>query len=170
MLPLGAVVLEPTIDAMGEREIWAFGRRRATRALTMVKPEEIRVNAALVAPRHVGDGQMTIQAFKRRFDELLTQLDEVEKTKGPPREGSSLPTVDENLLLGWHVKVINLLLQACGAGSVHYRAFQQVESTASFSSYLLMQPSHGGVPSCEGGLRGGLHEVDPQPRRRRTLR
>ncbi len=64
--------------------------------------------------------QMTIQALKRRFDELLVQLDDVEKTKTNHQ-------IDTHLFLGWRVKARNLLLQACGAESEHYKGFQSEE-------------------------------------------
>ena len=46
---------------------------------------------------------MTIQALKRRFDELLVQLDDVEKTRTPEQQ------IDPNLFLGWRVKARNLV-------------------------------------------------------------
>jgi len=69
---------------------------------------------------------MTIQALKRRFDELLVQLDEVEKTK------TATDYIDPHLSIGWRVKARNLLLQACGAQSEHYRAFQNLEQDPTF--------------------------------------
>jgi hypothetical protein len=80
---------------------------------------------------------MTIQAFKRRFDELLSQLGEIDKTRVKPRQGSV--RVDEGLLLMWRVKARNLLSQSCGAGSEHYREFQRVEEDPGYSSYSFMQ-------------------------------
>src|SRR5262249_3210917 len=47
--------------------------------------------------------------------------------------------VDEHLLLSWRVRARNLLLQACGPESVHYKAFHHVERTIGSSSYLYMQ-------------------------------
>ena len=78
-----------------------------------------------------------IQALKRRFDDLLVQLDEVEATKRPQHnEFSSGDFVDENLLLGWRVKARNLLLQACGADSEHYRQFVQSEKVSMYTTNL----------------------------------
>ena len=69
---------------------------------------------------------MTIQALKRRFDELLVQLDDVEKTRTPEQQ------IDPNLFLGWRVKARNLVLQACGAESEHYKELQREENTSAF--------------------------------------
>jgi hypothetical protein len=80
---------------------------------------------------------MTIQALKRRFDELLVQLDGVEETKiVDPHSGRA--QVDAGLLLGWRVKARNLLVQACGAGSEHYKEFQHVENNPGISNHYFM--------------------------------
>lgn len=68
---------------------------------------------------------MTIQALKRRFDELLVQLDDLEKTTWKNSVGTRY--VDNELYVGWGVKVRNLLSQACGEKSEHYRAFERIE-------------------------------------------
>jgi hypothetical protein len=68
---------------------------------------------------------MTIQAFKRRFDELLVQVDDLENAKWTNSSGRDY--VDDEVLLGWRVKVRNLLSQACGEKSEHYQQFVQVE-------------------------------------------
>lgn len=76
-----------------------------------------------------------IQALNRRFDELLVQFDEVEATKKTQRsEFSSGDYVDENLLLGWRVKARNLLSQACGADSEHYREFVKSEKVSMYTT------------------------------------
>jgi hypothetical protein len=79
--------------------------------------------------------RVTIQALKRRFDELLIQLDELEGTtfKGP--KGAQY--VDDELFLGWCVKARNLLSRACGEESEHYRRFLRVEE-----EHLLMSTNH----------------------------
>jgi hypothetical protein len=68
---------------------------------------------------------VTVQALKRRFDELVLQLDDVEKTTWKDANGSHY--VDNELHVGWRVKVRNLLSQACGRESEHYRQFVQIE-------------------------------------------
>jgi hypothetical protein len=80
---------------------------------------------------------MTVQALKRRFDELLVQLDEIEKTKD---RGDSAPEhVDGLMFLGWKVKARNLLSRACGADSEHYKQFQATEDSARYkNTYNLM--------------------------------
>jgi hypothetical protein len=72
---------------------------------------------------------VTIQVLRRRFDELLVQLEAVERTK--KFESGTLVSgdfVDDNLLLGWRVKAYNLLAKACGLESEHYRRFESVEN------------------------------------------
>lgn len=83
---------------------------------------------------------MTIQALKRRFDELLVQLDGVERTKKSPAGGHG-DYVDDILLLGWRVKARNLLSKACGAESEHYRQFETIENEKGIllgTNHLLM--------------------------------
>ena len=76
---------------------------------------------------------MTIQVLKRRFDELLVQLDVIEKTTWRDANGSDY--VDNELYVGWRVKVHNLLSQACGRESEHYRQFVQIEESSSYRPY-----------------------------------
>lgn len=72
---------------------------------------------------------MTIQALKRRFDELLVQLSEAEKTRTSYGEA--------DLFIGWRVKARNLLLQACGAKSVHYVEFRSLETGSSYARWFM---------------------------------
>jgi hypothetical protein len=76
--------------------------------------------------------QMTVQALKRRFDELLAKLDEIEKTKPPLSSSGDL--VDGFMLLGWQVKARNLLSRACGEESEHYKQFRAIEDEAHFKN------------------------------------
>jgi hypothetical protein len=80
---------------------------------------------------------VTLQVFKRPFDELLVQLDEVEKTKHLQlqRTLASQQCVDENLLVGWRVKARNLLEMACGLDSPRYKQFRFSERSATSSNY-----------------------------------
>jgi hypothetical protein len=77
----------------------------------------------------VGRGYMlaTSQVLKRRFDELVSQLDEVEKTTWQDSSSTRRHYVDDGLFVGWCVKALNLLSRACGEGSEHYRRFARIE-------------------------------------------
>src|SRR5271165_3491574 len=74
---------------------------------------------------------MTVQALKRRFAELLLRLDEVERTTA---NYGSVEFVDKNSFLSWCLNARNLLKQACGAESEHYKQFQGVEKDYPYSS------------------------------------
>jgi hypothetical protein len=64
----------------------------------------------------------------RRFAELLSQLDSVEATKKYHQtEYVAGNYVDDNLLLNWRVKSRNIISQACGIESEHYRQFIKSE-------------------------------------------
>lgn len=69
------------------------------------------------------------ELFKKRFDELLSQLDEVAATKHTKHSEYSGPyeDIDSDLLLGWCVKVRNLLASLCGRDSEHFKSFVQAE-------------------------------------------
>jgi len=62
---------------------------------------------------------------KKRFDELQAQAAEITATQQRKYSeySGSYEEVDPGRLLGWTVKVKNLLVKACGADSEHYRAF-----------------------------------------------
>jgi len=77
---------------------------------------------------------MTIQALKRRFDDLLVQLDEVDRSQNSDHQ------VEGDLFLGWRVKARNLLLHACGADSEHYKEFQNWEKDPGFGGWLSHRP------------------------------
>jgi hypothetical protein len=98
------------------------GFRRAGRP---ARPSGGRARQAMVAAARRGGEQMTLQVFKRRFDELLAQLGEVEKTKWKNTNGALYVT--DELFLGWRVKARNLISRTCGEESEHYRQFVQVE-------------------------------------------
>jgi hypothetical protein len=78
---------------------------------------------------------VTVQALKRRFEELVAQLDFVESTKSR-RTGDD--EVDSHQFLGWRIKAENLLLQACGAESVHYKQFKEKENSMWMNNYPYM--------------------------------
>lgn len=72
-------------------------------------------------------------ALAKRFDELVSQMETVEKTKKyESSEFFSGDRVDEELLLNWQVKVRHLLSLACGENSVHLRAFMDCEKPQSY--------------------------------------
>lgn len=71
---------------------------------------------------------------QKRFDELQIQAAEIaatEQSKYSEYSGS-YKEVDRERLLGWTVKVKNLLSNACGAESEHYRAFVAADEPQSF--------------------------------------
>ena len=86
-----------------------------------------------------------IQAFERRFEELLVQLGEVEQTKTAEK------FIDAPLFLEWRVKARNLLLQACGAQSEHYKEFQKMERNPP----LYSQRSHSFMQNLKVRLKSG---------------
>lgn len=69
------------------------------------------------------------ELLKKRFDELLSQADEVAATKQRKHSTytGSYDHVDSDLLLGWCVKARNLLASACGRDSEHYNSFVKAE-------------------------------------------
>lgn len=84
---------------------------------------------------------MAVQALKRRFEELLAQYDDVEKSKRY-EANAYVPgeEIDVALFLGWRVKVKNLLQQSCGEESEHYRAFLDTEKSGGYiSNFRLAQ-------------------------------
>lgn len=75
--------------------------------------------------------------LQKRFSDLETQLNEIEKTKRYVN-GTYGPTeaIDDDLFTGWKVKVKKLLATACGENSQHFIAFEKGESKRSFYSVL----------------------------------
>jgi hypothetical protein len=71
---------------------------------------------------------------QKRFDELLVQADEIAATQQTKHSEHSSPykEVDEGRLLAWTVKVKNLLSNACGSESEHYRAFAAADKPQSY--------------------------------------
>lgn len=67
--------------------------------------------------------------LKTRFAELLAQADAVSATKQRRHNEyrGSDEQVDSDLLLGWCVKVRNLLSTACGKDSEHFKSFAEAE-------------------------------------------
>jgi hypothetical protein len=74
------------------------------------------------------------ELYKKRFDELLCQLNEVAATthRKYSEYSGSYDHVDSDLLLGWCVKARNLLANACGRESEHFKSFTQSEAPRAY--------------------------------------
>ena len=70
-----------------------------------------------------------IEHLEKRFEELVSQADTVAATKQRKHSSysGSYEEVDSDLLLGWCVKVRNLLASACGRDSEHFKSFVEAE-------------------------------------------
>ena len=67
------------------------------------------------------------KVYRRRFQELIEQLVELENTKEIQYSDyypKAQNCVDANLLLSWKVKVRNLLTKVCGEDSQHFHQFE----------------------------------------------
>lgn len=75
-----------------------------------------------------------IEHLEKRFQELLSQADAVAGTRQTKQSSHSgtYQQVDPDLLLGWCVKVRNLLVHACGRDSEHFHAFVEAEKSLPF--------------------------------------
>jgi len=71
---------------------------------------------------------------QKRFDELQEQAAEIAATQQSKHSEyiGSYKMVDHECLLGWTVKVKNLLANACSTESEHYRAFVAADEPQSF--------------------------------------
>lgn len=71
------------------------------------------------------------ERLKKRFDELLSQADEVAATKQRKHSSytGSYDHVNSDMLLGWCVKARNLLASACGRDSEHFNSFVEAEKS-----------------------------------------
>lgn len=76
---------------------------------------------------------MPIKKLSDRFADLLAQTAPIEATKQHHRSDyGDYDSVDRDALLGWRVKVRNLLAIACGKNSEHYSQFVETEKPQSF--------------------------------------
>ncbi len=77
--------------------------------------------------------------FKKRFNELFQQMENLESTKDQ-KYNSFLNeykmTIEGTALLEWIVKVKNLLSKACGSTSEHYIIFSENEKRIGFDTHL----------------------------------
>lgn len=62
-----------------------------------------------------------------QLEALATALENTARIVTGPLSGSQETFIDDDLLLHWRTKVRNLLVQACGPESEHYRLFGQTE-------------------------------------------
>ena len=71
---------------------------------------------------------------QKRFDELQAQAAEIAATQRSEHSqfSGSYKVVDSERLLGWTVKVKNLLANVCGTESEHYRAFNEADEPQSY--------------------------------------
>lgn len=71
---------------------------------------------------------MKTSAFAKRFSELASQADELDRSKRPYKtDYTSGLRVDDAALIEWNVKTRNLLVRACGQDSEHYLEFVKRE-------------------------------------------
>lgn len=74
--------------------------------------------------------------FAKRFTELQTQLDVVQKTSITKRYShETVVDLDSNAYLEWKVKAKNLLVKVCGEQSEHYKEFAANENPGAFGTY-----------------------------------
>jgi hypothetical protein len=71
-----------------------------------------------------------LEKYRIRFDELENEMEKVKNTKVPFVNSTSYTMeydVDKELFIEWRIKVKNLIANACGQESVHYKAFVEPE-------------------------------------------
>lgn len=93
-----------------------------------------------------------------RFGDLETQLGEVEATKRYENsEYFAGDRVDSEKLLNWQVKARHLLSLACGADSVHLKAFLKCEEPSPYrSNYEMMKELKAIYLAAKEDFEGGL--------------
>ena len=77
--------------------------------------------------------------YKRRFGELLSQLEALHASKKPVYNSfleKNVINVDGNALLEWTVKARSLLSKACGVDSENYKEFCKNDKTGAYGTYL----------------------------------
>jgi hypothetical protein len=74
-------------------------------------------------------GKRMIKVLQKRFDELHSQVLQVEATRQSSRNAHSelVDKVDTDLLLNWCVKTRSLIANACGKESEHFLSFVEAE-------------------------------------------
>ena len=75
-----------------------------------------------------------VEHLRKRFQELADQGDAIAKTKQTKHSSyaGNYEVVDPDMLLGWCVKVRNLLANACGRDSEHFKSFVEAEEPRPF--------------------------------------
>lgn len=78
---------------------------------------------------------MKTSAFAKRFNELASQVEELDRSKMPYRNDFvSGFRVNDTALIEWSVKTRNLLARACGQDSEHYLEFVKREKPQSYQT------------------------------------
>lgn len=76
--------------------------------------------------------------YKRRFDELLSQLEELlafKESKYNSFTEKHKEEIDSNAFLEWKVKAQNLLSKSCGKESEHYVEFSENDGVSMYGTY-----------------------------------
>jgi len=76
--------------------------------------------------------------YKRRFEELLSQLEELLASKQSKYDSFSerqKEEIDSNAFLEWKVKAQNLLSKSCGKESEHYVEFSENDGVGMYGTY-----------------------------------
>jgi hypothetical protein len=98
------------------------------------------------------------QLLAQRFAELSAQAKTLAATRSISRDvgGGTIEGVDSHQFLGWCVKVKNLLSNACGPDSEHYRAFVHAERLPSWAgNWLNFQQSNAVFEAAMEDFEGG---------------
>lgn len=80
--------------------------------------------------------------ISQRFLDLEKQIDEIEATRSMRSSShiAGVEVIDQDLFIGWKVKVKNLLVTACGESSQHFIAFEKGEKSRGMESgYAIMK-------------------------------
>ncbi len=83
------------------------------------------------------EGAFVNKIFEKQFTELIQQAQRVEETKRRMSDGFSGQGdyVDEEMLLGWRVKVKNLLHRVCESNSPYILSFENMEKLFITTNY-----------------------------------
>lgn len=102
-----------------------------------------------------------ISKYTKRFSQLEQQIEDVvatEQIRHTERFGTK-KSVNSSLLLEWRVKVQNLLVQACGEDSEHYKAFVRAERPGAYNgSYDIFLRARAVFRAAKEDYEGGYME------------
>ncbi|WP_426115911.1 DUF4145 domain-containing protein [Pseudomonas sp. DSP3-2-2] len=96
--------------------------------------------------------------FRRRFDELERQLEEIAASKTTSVSqltGTQAVYVDQNALLNWQIKAKTLLTGACGEGSHHVQSLQSARHTMMGSNYDVLKQMRAVFLAAKEDFEGG---------------